>query len=206
MKTTIYDSRYDSKDHYWPFRPSSMLYRALEFLPAADKGLKALDIGCGEGASAVFLARNGFEVTAFDLSPHAIQKTTKFAARLGLSIKAFVADVNDFEPDESYDLIFSSGTIQYLAPERRKDFAEKLKASTNVNGLNVLHTFVAKPFIGIAPDAESSEHLWASGELLNLYHDWRTEAFVEEIKSCDSSGVAHEHAHNRIWSRRPSNP
>lgn len=35
------------------------------------------------------------------------------------------------------------------------------------------------------------------------YKDWITENFVEEIKSCNSSGVTHQHAHNRIWTRKP---
>lgn len=202
LKTTVYDERYEGDSLYWPHRPSSMLCRALELLPTVDRGLKALDIGCGEGASAIFLARNGFEVTAFDLSPYAIQKTTKFADRLGLKINAFVADINEFEPDEDYDLIFSSGTIQYITAEKRKTFVDKLKASTKESGLNVIHTFVDKPFITLAPDAEANEHLWKSGELLGLYSDWQTEHFLEEIKSCNSSGVPHHHAHNRIWTRK----
>ena len=205
MKSTIYDNRYESVDHYWPFQPSSMLYKALALLPSAERGLKALDIGCGEGASAILLARNGFEVTAFDLSPEAIKKTTKFAERLGLSVNAFVADINELELDDSYDLIFSSGTVQYLEPAKRACFMEKLKVSTKQNGINVIHTFVKKPFVSEAPDAEENEFLWQSGELLSLYHDWKTESFVEEIKPCQSSGIAHEHAHNRIWTRRPSN-
>ena len=202
MKTTIYDKRYESKEPYWPFRPSSMLYKAIELLPTANRSLKALDIGCGEGASAIFLARNGFKVTAFDLSPKAIQKTLKFANQLNLSINTFVADINYFELQDSYDLIFSSGTFQYLEPAQRPQFIESLKQATNPGGLNVLHTFVKKPFVAIAPDAEKNEYLWASGELLTLYQDWQTENFTEEIKSCLSGGISHEHAHNRIWTRK----
>jgi tellurite methyltransferase len=99
-------------------------------------------------------------------------------------------------------VIFSSGTIQYLLPEKRETFINALKEHTNTGGINVLHTFVKKPFIEIAPDAEANEHLWASGELLFLYKDWMTEQFLEEIKPCNSSGVPHSHAHNRIWSRK----
>ncbi len=76
------------------------------------------------------------------------------------------------------------------------------KEKTNLRGLNVLHAFVKKPFVDTAPDAEENEYLWTSGELLSFYGDWLTENFVEEIKSCNSSGVPHQHAHNRIWARK----
>ena len=40
--------------------------------------LKVLDIGCGEGKDAVFFARNGYDVTAFDLSKEGIEKGKAF--------------------------------------------------------------------------------------------------------------------------------
>lgn len=102
-----------------------------------------------------------------------------------------------------YDIIFSSGTIQYLLPDKSEIFIYSLKDHTNPGGINVLHTFIKKPFIEKAPDVEEHEHLWSSGELLFSYRDWITEQFLEEIKPCNSSGVSHRHAHNRIWSRKP---
>ena len=111
-----------------------------------------------------------------------------------------MADVNEYLPTESYDIIFSSGTIQYLRPEKRQSFIEACQKWTTTDGLNVLHTFVAKPFIGIAPDAEPNEYLWSSGELLHMYKNWRVEHFVEEVKPCHSSGIPHQHAHNRFVS------
>lgn len=202
LKTTVYDQRYQSQKNYWQFRPSSMSFKILELLPLIERPLKVLEIGCGEGGNAIFLARNGYQVTAFDLSPTGVQKTKENADNNQVQIEVFCADVNEFLPTENYDIIFSSGTIQYLLPERRRKFIESLKEKTNAQGLNVLHTFVKKPFVAIAPDAEDNEHLWSSGELLSYYADWLTENFIEEIKPCNSSGVPHQHAHNRIWTRK----
>ncbi len=200
---TVYNQRYNSQENYWEFRPSSMAFKILELLPPLKRSLKVLEIGCGEGGTAIFLARNGYDVTAFDLSDTGITKTKNNANRFNVSIDAFQADVNEYQAAEMYDVIFSSGTIQYLLPEKRQRFIHSLQEHTNPGGLNVLHTFVKKPFLEIAPDAEANEHLWDSGELLLSYKDWFTEQFLEEIKPCNSSGVAHQHAHNRIWSRRP---
>lgn len=203
MKTTVYDQRYQSKANYWEFRPSSMAFKILELLPPIGKELKVLEIGCGEGATAVFLARNGYNVATFDLSKVGVTKTLENANRCNVHVNAFQADVNEYLPTEMYDIIFSSGTIQYLLPDKRENFINSLKEHTNTNGINVLHTFIKKPFIEKAPDAEEHEHLWSSGELLHFYQDWITEQFLEEIKPCNSSGVPHRHAHNRIWSRKP---
>lgn len=203
MKTTIYDERYHSKTNYWEFRPSSMAFKILELLPPVNKEPKVLEIGCGEGGTAIFLARNGYNVTAFDLSDVGLSKTKENANKCNVQVNVFQADVNEYFPSEMYDVIFSSGTIQYLLPEKREAFIEALKQHTNPGGINVLHTFVKKPFIEIAPDSESNEYLWSSGELLFLYKDWITEQFLEEIKTCNSSGVLHRHSHNRIWSRNP---
>lgn len=179
-----------------------MALKILEFFPPLHTNPKVLDIGCGEGGTAIFLARNGYSVTAFDLSSVGVQKTLENAEKAQVKIDAFQANVNDYLPDENFDVIFSSGTLQYLIPEKRRSFIEACQLHTNLNGVNVLHTFVSKTFIPKAPDAEDTEHLWASGELLYLYKEWMTESFIEEIKSCNSSGVPHKHVHNRLWSRK----
>ena len=201
--TTVYEDRYKSKPEYWKFKPSSMAFKILELMPPGHKPLKVLEVGCGEGGTAVFLARNGYDVTAFDLSESGISKTRQNAEQCQTQVKAFVADINEYLPTEKYDLIFSSGTLQYLRPERRKIFVQSCQASTHPNGLNILHCFVEKHFILPAPDAEPGESLWDSGELLLLYKDWLIEDFLEEIKACHSSGVPHQHAHNRLWARKP---
>jgi tellurite methyltransferase len=202
-KNTIYDQRYQSTENYWEFKPSSMAYKILQLKPPVGYRPSVLEIGCGEGSTAIFLARNGYDVTAFDFSKVGVQKTKENADRNGVRIEVFQADVNEFLADNNFDIVFSSGTLQYLLPNKRKTFIENIQIHTNENGLHVLHTFVQKPFIEKAPDAEDNEHLWSSGDLLSFYKDWMTESFIEEIKPCNSSGVPHRHTHNRIWTRKP---
>ncbi len=179
-----------------------MVYRTLELIPPIRQKMKLLDIGCGEGTNTVFFAKNGFDVTAFDLSTVGINKTKENAEKYEVDVNVFQADLNEVKLDESFDVIFSSGTLQYLLPEKRDSFINQLQEITNKNGVHNLHTFIAKPFVKIAPDAEPQESLWASGELLVFYKTWKTEHFIEEIKQCNSSGIPHEHVHNRIWTRR----
>ena len=202
MNKTDYERRYQNKEDYWGNEISKMALRIPELFPPKASKPKVLEIGCGEGTNAVFLARSGYDVTSFDLSKTAVQKTAELAEKHEQKLSVFVADINEFTSDKSFDVVFSSGTLQYLKPENRCRFIDQIKQKTNLGGLHVLHTFANKSYISTAPDAEANEFLWTTGELLSLYQDWRIETFLEEIKKCNSGGIPHEHSHNRIWAKK----
>jgi len=199
--TNPYDERYERPGYYWGKNPSQTCFRILQILPP-DRPLKLLDIGCGEGRNAVFFARNGYHVTAFDTSPKGVEKTTQLAAEAGVPIEAFVANINDFRLTEPFDVLFSTGVLQYVPPELRSELFANYRQFTNPGGLNAFSVFVRKPFIGKAPDAEKTAHNWISGELLTYYHDWKIAFCTEEIFDCMSSGVPHQHAVNRIIAKK----
>jgi len=196
-----YDERYLQEGYYWGLKPSRMCYKVLEMMPP-DRPLKLLDVGCGEGRNAVFFARNGYRVTAFDLSLKGVEKTKKYAERVGVRVNVFQADVNKYLLDDDYDIIFSTGVLHYIPPHLRKQILENYKIHTNEGGLNVLSVFVKKPFIGKAPDAEETAQTWTSGELFSYYHDWKIEYLTEEIFDCMSGHIPHKHAVNRMIARK----
>ena len=198
-----YDARYSAPGYYWGTKPSSICLRVLEMLPP-DRPLTLLDIGCGEGRNAVFFARNGYRVTAFDSSAQGVTKTKDAAVAAGAQIEAFEADVNVYRPTQGYDVLFSTGVLHYVAPELRPGLLDSYRAATNPEGLNAFSVFVEKPFVAPAPDAEETAHLWTSGEILMHYCDWKVEHFEEDVFDCMSSGVPHQHAVNRIVARRVS--
>jgi len=199
--TNLYDERYEQPGYYWGKVPSQMCYRVLQLLPP-DRPLRLLDIGCGEGRNAVFFARNGYEVTAFDTSPKGVQKTKQLAADAGVKVNVFVADINVFRLPEPFDVLFSTGVLQYVPPGVRRDLLSNYQEHTCTDGLNAFSVFVAKSFLTEPPDAEKTAHKWLSGELLTYYHDWRIEFCNEEVFDCMSSGVPHQHAVNRMVARR----
>ncbi len=200
----LYDERYEHPGYYWGKIPSNSCYRVLQILPP-DRPLRLLDIGCGEGRNAVFFARNGYQVTAFDTSARGIEKTKQLAADVGVPIEAFAADINEFRLTEPFDVLFSTGVLQYVPPEQRKDLFDNYRAYTSPGGLNVFSVFVKKPFIQKAPDAERTAYKWISGELLTYYNEWKIEYCTEEIFDCMSSGIPHRHAVNRIVARKEAN-
>ncbi len=196
-----YNERYAGEAYYWSTSPSAICFDILKHMPPT-KHRRVLDVGCGEGRNAVFLARNGYDVHAFDISDTGIEKTMSLAAAAGVTVHAFTADIGEYRLDQDFDILFSTGVLHCLAPGVRDEVFDNYKAHTSNGGLNVFSVFVRKPFIPRAPDADPNAHEWRSGELLSKYHDWRIEWSVEEIFDCMSSGVPHQHCVSRMIARK----
>lgn len=195
QSVTDYDKRYGNEEYYWGLKPNNLCYEIMRIKPPV-KAYKVIDIGCGEGKDAVFLARNGYDVTAFDASEQGLSKARELADTYGVKVDFFKADVRDFRLEADYDIIFSSGVFHYIPLELRENVVNNLKAHTTTNGINVVNVFVEKPFIPLPPDTEKGEFVvdsWKSGELFMYYHDWLFHKNEEWIFDCDSSGTPHEH-------------
>ncbi|MDO4465297.1 MAG: helix-turn-helix domain-containing protein [Bacillota bacterium] len=189
-----YENRYKSEDYYWGLEPNQLCYEIMKLKPPT-KPLKVLDIGCGEGKDAVFLARNGYVVSALDATDKGIEKGKLLAEKYGVSVDFFKANIEDFRLKEKYDIIFSSGVLHFVKPEYRDDIFQNLKEYTNKNGIHAMNVFVEKPFIASPPDKVQGEDRfrWKSGELFTHYHDWLLHTVNELIFDCNSGGVPHKH-------------
>lgn len=195
---TDYDNRYSEKEFYWGLKPNTLCYEIMRLKPPT-KPYKVLEIGCGEGKDAVFLAKNGYDVTAFDASGEGISKAKHLADIHNVKANFFKADINYFNPNTDYDIIYSSGVFHYIPLNLRENIIKKLKSYTTTNGICALNVFVGKPFISTPPDIEKTEidvELWKSGELFTYYHDWLFHKNDEIIFDCSSSGVPHKHCMN----------
>lgn len=203
---TDYDRRYDREEYYWGLMPNHICYDLMKILPPI-KPYRILDIGCGEGKDAVFFAKCGYAVTAFDNSEQGLEKAKKLAEHNNTHVQFFKADILDYRPDTDYDIIFSSGVLHILPPTRRQEICDSLKAHTADGGINALNVFVQKPFIRPAPDntsAEDQEQLWCSGELFQYYHDWLFHTCREDIFDCDSGGIPHQHCMDTLIAQKIS--
>lgn len=199
---TIYEEEYKTAEYYWGLIPSKMCYKVLELMPPT-RLLRVLDIGCGEGKNAVFFARNGYEVSAFDITVSGVEKTKQLAREVGVNIDVFQADILEYRLRDTFDILFSSGALHYIQPSLRKEIFRNYKEHTNQNGLHVFNVFVEKPFIEPAPENEPNAHPWISGELFTHYHDWCIKECSEVIFDCNSSGLPHKHAMNTLIARKP---
>jgi len=200
LKLSSYESDYQKEEYFWGVEPSMMCLKVLELIPPV-RPIKALDIGCGEGKDAVFLARCGYDVSAFDISEAGLEKTQRLADKARVHVRTFRANMWDYRLDEEYDVLFSSGALHYIKPELRNEIIENYKSHVKTDGIVTLHVFVEKPFITAPPEKEENSFHWKSGQLFTYFHDWYIDNCMEYIFNCNSSGIPHRHAANRLYAR-----
>ena len=150
---------------------------------------KALDLACGTGRNSVWLAGNGWEVSAVDGSEAAIDTLQSRAEASQLSINASVADLQQHEfsvQSGSFDLVLICYYLQ-------RDLFEPAKAALKPGG----------SLIAIVHTTEGGEQPTASrlrpGELKGFFLDWEILHFYEG-KPADP---AHKRAVAEIVARRP---
>ncbi|MDD1476417.1 SAM-dependent methyltransferase [Arthrobacter sp. H16F315] len=104
----MWDERYRSRDRIWSGQPNPQLIAEAAALPPGT----ALDLGCGEGADAIWLASRGWEVTGVDVSAVALERAGAHARERGQSgsITWLRQDLSTWVPTELFDLV----TAQFL--------------------------------------------------------------------------------------------
>lgn len=101
-----WDERYGGEGRTWSGRPNAVLVAEASDLPAG----RAVDLGCGEGGDAIWLAERGWQVTAIDFSDAGLRKAAEHAAERGVAdrIEFRHADLRAWTPEgEQWDLVTS---------------------------------------------------------------------------------------------------
>jgi tellurite methyltransferase len=169
------------------------------------RGAKVLDLGCGEGRNALFLAECGFDVTAADISHLGIRKLDALAKQRGLEIRSQVADMRCYAFEDSFDLIVSHGCLHLIERPSWEQLVSSLKAHTTSGGVNVVVVFTDS----LPPPDDLKDFclgLFHEGEVFDLYSDWaallqQTYVFEDE----HPGNLRHTHAVNKLVARKPSN-
>jgi SAM-dependent methyltransferase len=94
----------------------------------------ALEIGCGEGRNAIYIAKQGISVTAIDISPTAIENAKNNAKRQEVDVDFRCMDVLKNDVSGEYDFVYDSGTLHHLPPHRRITYIELLKTVIKPGG------------------------------------------------------------------------
>ncbi len=173
-----------------------------EFERLIKKPSKVLEVGCGEGQNAIYLAMQGHLVDAFDLSEHGIAKLKHRCELSNAQVNAFTADLTTYQFEQYYDVIVCFGTLHFVAKNEWKRFINNAKENTNKGGIHIMQIFTdavpasedIAPFaIGLAKD----------GEFRELYADWEILQFKSYVFEDEHPNVPkHLHASNKIVARR----
>ena len=89
----MWNQRYNQPDYVYGTQPNDFLVSASASIPRG----KLLSLGEGEGRNAVYLATQGWDVTAVDSSEVGLEKARRLAAEKGVQITTIVADLVDFQ-------------------------------------------------------------------------------------------------------------
>lgn len=112
-----WNKMYQSDNGAWE-RPDIWLVKALEAQPVGT----ALEFGAGSGTNALWMAANGWQVTALDYAPAGVDLIRKRAEAAMLSLTAEVADITRYNASTEFDLVYMC-YIHLPAAEARKAFA-----------------------------------------------------------------------------------
>lgn len=96
--------------------------------------VRVLDIGCGQGRDALFIARLGHHVTGVDLSANGIRDLTQSAALEGLAVQGVVADITGFTPEGQFDVVLIDRTLHMLDEAPRLAVLSRLLDHVSDNG------------------------------------------------------------------------
>jgi hypothetical protein len=160
-----WNKRYNTGEYIYGKEPLKFLKEKLDILV---KG-KALVLAMGEGRNAVFLARNGFDVDGCDISEKAIEKTKLLASKSGVTLNAFVADLEEYKiPADKYDLI----TCFYYT---QRDLIPQIKDGLKKGGLVMIETYSIDQlkYEKDAPGPKNPAYLLKHNELLDSFRDFR---------------------------------
>ena len=114
---------------------------------------RAIDLGCGNGRNAVFLARQGFSVQAVDYSQTAVDWARDRITEAGVAVSLMQQSVFDLELEPgSYELVYDSGCFHHIAPHRRSQYVELVVGALKPGGCFGLTCFRPEGGSGYSDD------------------------------------------------------
>ncbi len=186
----MWDARYRSAEQVWSGQANAALVAEVDGLSPG----RALDVGCGEGADAIWLAGRGWQVTALDVSQVALQRARAAAQHAGVELKWIHAGLLDARlPNRAFDLV----SAQYPALLRTPtaDAERALLAAVAPQG----HLLVVHHVLDVAAVARAKAHGFdptdyvRPGEVASLLDDRWSVQFDERRPRQISTGAGAHH-------------
>ena len=160
-----------------------------EVLEAMDtvKPCKALDLGCGQGRNALFLAQQGFDVTAVDQNELSLEMLQSIVEQEDLEMPVGLYDINSASIGQTYDFIVSTVVLMFLQAERIPAIIRNMQEQTSIGGYNLI---VCAMDTEDYPCSVNFPFTFKEGELANYYQDW------ELVKYNENPGHLHRRDEN----------
>ncbi|MGD2156962.1 MAG: class I SAM-dependent methyltransferase [Anaerolineales bacterium] len=106
------------------------------------KPCRAIDLGCGTGANAIYLARKGFEVTGVDYAKAAINKAKARAMEANVQVEFIVDDLTNLrQVSGKFDFLLDYGVLDDLRLHQREPYMKNMLALTHAHSCYMLWGF-----------------------------------------------------------------
>ncbi|RDB02531.1 class I SAM-dependent methyltransferase [Runella aurantiaca] len=182
----FWNTRYQEPQFAYGTRPNEFFQETIDKLPAGKILLPAE----GEGRNAVYAARKGWEVTAFDYSIQAMLKTFQLAERHGVTLQYSVKDVQNFEPETAiYDAIGLFYT--HFPIQIRPEFHQKLVQALKPDGYVILEGFHKNQQYYTSGGPKDEALLFSLEELEAEFKDLRILSLEDKVIELDE-GLYHQ--------------
>ena len=193
-----WDTRYRESDRLWSGRPNGALVVEVADLPPG----RVLDVGCGEGADAVWLASRGWTVTALEVSGVALERAAGHARDAGVGVEWVHAGLAEAAlPAGSFDLV----SAQYPALLRTPDGAAEraMLAAVAPGGLLLL---VHHAGMDTQPVHEGgfdpADYVWPAMVAALLDEDWQVEVDEQRPRIIPEGGAGAHHVDDVVLRAR----
>lgn len=153
-------------------------------------GMSVLSVADGEGRNAVWLAEQGCQVTATEISPVALEKAAKLARGRNVTVDLVQADILNWDwPREEFDAVVGI-FIQFATPAERPRQLAGMKQAVKSGGLLFLQGYTPKQLEYRTGGPSAVESLYTAEMLREFFADWEIVSLHEHEDTIEE-GSAH---------------
>ncbi|MGY3619288.1 class I SAM-dependent methyltransferase [Bradyrhizobium sp. USDA 10063] len=179
-----------------------------EIAPALRAKSVVVELGCGEGRNALYLAHFDHQVIATDISEAAISKLNRLAGDLGVNITSGVARVEDVQPPAYLDVFIAHCVLHFTERTVWKPLVTTLIDRTRPGGFHCFTNTLDRPDHPIPKEGLASGHKksFSRGELEAIYTEagWEILRSDHYIKWDSHPGIPiHSHCIEKVVVRNP---
>ena len=178
----------------------------VELSAGLPPGARVLDLGCGEGRNALYLAGLGHRVHALDISAAGLDKLASIAAQRGLDVTTEVGDLGEYQVTGQWDLVMAHGVIDYLDNQGWRRLVAEIREHTVTGGWNAYTCMLFTDEYPAPPEFRRAgfKHSLAAGELADTYAAWDVSRHDRYVKWDQHPGIPiHCHPVDKLVVRRP---
>lgn len=173
QERTAWDERFRTGDHA-DAEPDPFLQQLVEYADLFPPGRRALDLACGAGRNAIYLAEKGWDVTACDISLEGLRKAQKLAQERGVRLRLFCQDLETvLLPPAYFDIILCFFYLQ-------RELFPQIKAALRAKGLLVYKTYTTDQ-LRFPGRPRHPMHLLQPQELIEAFREFRVLSYQEIV-------------------------